>query len=76
MSEQLDYVAYRRAIEAWERQVREAYSELGMEGEKRGELAFMEAVARGELSRGLREMAHGEFGPKAYARPRQGEPAG
>jgi hypothetical protein len=38
-----------------------------MEGERRGERAFMEAVARGELSRGLREMAHGEFGSKAYA---------
>lgn len=76
MSEQLEYDTYRRAIEAWERQVHDAYSELGMEGEKRGEHAFMEAVARGELSRGLREMAHGEFGPKAFAWLKQLERTG
>jgi hypothetical protein len=58
--------AYRRAVADWEHEVRETYSELGFIGEKRGEHVFMEEVACGELSRGLREMAHGEFGPKAY----------
>lgn len=57
---------YRHAIAEWEHQVQETYSELGFVGEKRGDQAFMEEVACGQLSRGLREMAHGEFGPKAY----------
>jgi hypothetical protein len=62
---------YRHAIAEWEHQVLETYSELGFVGEKRGDQVFMEEVARGELSRGLREMAHGEFGPKAYEWLRQ-----
>jgi hypothetical protein len=57
---------YRRAIAAWEQQVRETYSEFGVVGDKHGEQVYLEEVARGEFSHGLREMAHGEFGPKAY----------
>lgn len=57
---------YRRAIAAWEQQVRETYSEFGVVGDKHGEQVYLEEIARGEFSHGLREMAHGEFGPKAY----------
>ncbi len=66
MIKQPEKDTYRQAVARWERQVFETYSELGFVGDKRGEQVFMEEVARGELSRGLREMAHGEFGPKAY----------
>lgn len=66
MIEQQTNDDYRRAIAAWERLVQETYSELGVVGDKHGEQVYMEEVARGELSHGLREMAHGEFGPLAY----------
>jgi hypothetical protein len=64
---------FRRALrtaeernQAEEEQAHSTYTEPGVVGEKREEQAFKEAVARGELTRGEREMAHGEFGPKAY----------
>lgn len=70
--------AFRRALSeeekrdhAEEERVHATYKELGVVGEKRGEQAFKEAVARGELTRGEREMAHGEFGPKAYEEPKE-----
>lgn len=68
---QLTLDEYRHAIAEWERQVHETYSELGFFGEKHGDQLYMEEVACGELSRGLREMARGEFGPAAYARIKQ-----
>lgn len=83
MSVQLSNDDYRRAIAAWEQQVQATSSELGVVGDKHGEQVYLEAVARGEFSHGLREMAHGEFGPRAYewlqqlaaARARQREAA-
>jgi hypothetical protein len=69
--QQTDIDEYRHIIAEWEHEVQATYSELGFVGEKRGDQVFMEEVARGELSRGLREMAHGEFGPKAYEWLRQ-----
>jgi NADPH:quinone reductase-like Zn-dependent oxidoreductase len=49
-----------------ERAARETYGELGMTGEMSQEQAYRESIASGEVSRELREMRHGEFGPKAY----------
>lgn len=49
-----------------EREARESYRELGRSGEMSQEQAYHEAIASGEVSRELREMRHGEFGPKAY----------
>ena len=55
-----------RAIHHEEERVQDTYTELGVVGDKDGEQVYEEEVARGELSRGARELAHGEFGPGAY----------
>ena len=55
-----------RAIHEEEERVQDTYAEMGVVGDKEGEQVYEEEVARGELSRGARELAHGEFGPGAY----------
>ena len=55
-----------RAIHEEEERVQDTYTEMGVVGDKEGEQVYEEEVARGELSRGARELAHGEFGPGAY----------
>lgn len=54
------------AIAEEERAARESYRELGRSGELSQDQAYREAIASGEISRELREMRHGEPGPKAY----------
>lgn len=55
-----------RAIHDEEERVQDTYTEMGVVGDKEGEQVYEEEVARGELSRGARELAHGEFGPGTY----------
>lgn len=49
-----------------EHEALEDYGELGMTGEMQEREAYREEFASGEVSRELREMRHGELGPKAY----------
>lgn len=55
-----------RDVAEHEREALESFDELGMTGDLPEEQAYQEEVASGEVSRELREMRHGEFGPKAY----------
>ena len=55
-----------RDVAEREHEALESYDELGMTGDMSEEQAYREEFASGEVSRELREMRHGEFGPKAY----------
>jgi NADPH:quinone reductase-like Zn-dependent oxidoreductase len=55
-----------RDVAGREYEALESYDELGMTGDMSRERAYEEEFASGEVSRELREMRHGEFGPKAY----------
>jgi NADPH:quinone reductase-like Zn-dependent oxidoreductase len=55
-----------RDVAEHEREALESYSELGVTGDLTEDQAYQETFASGEVSRELREMRHGEFGPKAY----------
>ncbi len=55
-----------RDVAEHEREALDSYDELGITGDLPEEQAYQEEVASGEVSRELREMRHGEFGPKAY----------
>ncbi|HLW00362.1 MAG TPA: NADP-dependent oxidoreductase [Ktedonobacterales bacterium] len=55
-----------RDIVEQERAARASYRELGVMGEMNQQQAYWETFASGEVSRELREMRHGELGPKAY----------
>ena len=65
-----------RELHEEEQQVQDTYAEMGVVGDKDGEQVYEEEVARGELSRGARELAHGEFGPGAYEWEDQTPPRG
>jgi NADPH:quinone reductase-like Zn-dependent oxidoreductase len=54
------------AVEKEEREALQSYGELGVTGDMTEEEAYRESFASGEVSREMREMEHGEFGPKAY----------
>jgi NADPH:quinone reductase-like Zn-dependent oxidoreductase len=55
-----------RNVEDQERAALQAYDELGVTGDMGEAEAYRESFASGEVSREVREMRHGEFGPKAY----------
>jgi NADPH:quinone reductase-like Zn-dependent oxidoreductase len=55
-----------RDVAEHEREALDDYGELGMTGDMGEQEAYREEFASGEVSRELREMRHGEFGPKAY----------
>ena len=49
------------AVNEVEQHVQATYDELGKVGEKRGRQVTQDQLARGEVSRELREMRHGEI---------------
>ena len=49
------------AVNDAEQQVQATYDELGNAGDKRGKQVTQDQLARGEVSRELREMRHGEI---------------
>ncbi len=53
----------RQREEQAEQRAHDSYEELGRVGEKQAEQVYSDMLARGELTRGEREMEHGEFGP-------------
>lgn len=53
----------RQREEQVEQRAHDSYQELGRVGEKQAEQVYSDMLARGELTRGEREMEHGEFGP-------------
>jgi NADPH:quinone reductase-like Zn-dependent oxidoreductase len=60
-----------RDIAEQERSALQFYGELGVTGDMSQEQAYWESLASGEVSRELREMRHGELGPKSYKRREQ-----
>ena len=60
-----------QAVNQRERQVQETFDELGNTGDKRGRQVAQDQLARGEVSRELREMRHGEI---ESAPPQPGKP--
>lgn len=50
-----------KAVHEQEQQVQSTYEEMGNVGEKRGAQVAQDQLARGEVSRQLREMRHGEI---------------
>ncbi len=52
----------RQREEQAERCAHETYQEMGRVGEKSAEQVYQDMLARGELTRGEREIEHGEFG--------------
>lgn len=62
------------AVNEAEQQVQATYDELGNVGDKRGKQVTQDQLARGEVSRELREMHHGEIqsGPSKLVKHNRG----